>query len=195
MVAVVGLGLAAGALQAQQAKPSAPQSSTEQPKTVVILQQQVASLARGSACPGAFRARQQGMGGGAVWTTALEDRNAIRNGRPTGLGVHVEFERAASRVKALELRVSYLPLRLRMMPLATTLTNAPAKRGEEQEKTFSLDREAATRINADLLVGPAATITRVRLLSVTFADGSVWHAPTEDACAVVPSRIMLVAER
>jgi hypothetical protein len=195
-VAVVGLaGMMVTGLVAlaQQAKSAEPEISTDQQKAMVILRGM--ETAAVSACPGALLARQQAVGGGTVWTTALGDRSAMRNGRPTGLGVHVEFEHKASRVKAIELRVSYLPLGLRRMPLAATLTNAASRQEDEQEKTFSLDRVAATRIDGDLLVGPAATITRVRLVSVTFADGKMWREPAEDACAVVPSRMMLVATR
>ena len=56
-----------------------------------------------------------------------------------------------------------------------------AKSAKESKKTFVLQQEAALRVDADLLVGPAATITRVHLVSATFADGSVWRAPS-DGC-------------
>jgi hypothetical protein len=81
------------------------------------------------------------------------------------------------------------------MQVAPTVTNAVRAQPQERAKTFNLDREAAMRIGGDLLVGPAATITRVHLVSATFADGSVWHAPSDDACTVVPSRRMLVASK
>ncbi len=190
-VAMIGLMVAAGAA-AQQAK--APVVTEQQQKTTVILLGTMTALS-GSDCPGVLQARRQAMGGGTVWTTALGDEAARSTARPKGLGVHVEFQDAASAVKALELRVSYLPPGLREIPVTSELTNVAAKRGGEQEKTFNVDRAAAKRISADLLVGPAATITTVRLVSITFADGSEWREPTENACVVVPSGMMLVAAK
>ena len=176
MVAVAGLVMAAGA-QAQQGGVNQTQLSQY--------------VVTGSACPGQLQARQHATGGATVWTTALEDQKDPAQAKASGLGVHVEFEGAKTAIKALELRVSYEPLGLKRVPVAPG-TNGFATSTTEREKNFNLDREAAKRVDADLLVGPAATITRVNLMSATFADGSVWHAPSPNACSVVPSRIVLV---
>jgi hypothetical protein len=126
------------------------------------------------------------------WTTALEDqKDNIAQVIPHGLGIHVEFAGIKTPVKTLELRVSYEPLGLKRVPL-TLGANSFASATSEREKNFNLDRQPAMRVDADLLVGPAATITRVHLISATFADGSVWRAPTADACSVVPSRFVRV---
>jgi hypothetical protein len=150
-------------------------------------------VVQGQACPGQLTARQQATGGATVWTTALEDQKNqdTADAKPKGLGVHVAFQGAKTRIKTLELRVSYEPLGLKSKPVAPG-TNGFVSSTVEREKNFNLDREAAARVDADLLVGPAATITRVNLMSATFADGSVWHASSKDACSVVPSRIVLV---
>lgn len=189
-VAVVGLMTASLAAAQQASAPvvigPAVSSGSVHPRIVVV----------GSGCPGELLARQQATNGQMLWATALEDRSdSALASRPRGLGVHVEFEHAASPVKALELRVSYLPIGLRLMPVTPRMINTVAAQPQERAKTFHLVREAATRIGGDLLVGPAATITRVHLISATYADGSVWRAPTEDACSVVPNRTMLVAAR
>lgn len=150
----------------------------------------------GAGCPGQLTARQQATGGATVWTTALEDQDnsAPWIAKQTGLGIHIDFSGAKGAVKELELRVSYLPLGLRRMPAAPmVLTTAVSP--QERAKTFNLDRDAAMRIDADLLVGPAATITRVHLMSATFADGTVWRAPNQEACTIEPSRVMLVADK
>lgn len=181
VIAVAGLMLAAVG-QAQQGSASKAQLSSY----VVV----------GAACPGQLTARQQATGGATMWTTALEDqrdKDALLR-KPGGLGVHVDFEGATTAVKDLELRVSYEPLGLKRVPVAPG-TNGFVSNATEREKNFNLDREAAMRVDADLLVGPAATITRVHLITVTFADGSVWRAPTPDACSVVPSRIVLVKSK
>jgi hypothetical protein len=141
-----------------------------------------------------LQARQQATGGATVWTTAYEDHGDKADwiAKPRGLGIHVEYADAKTAVKGLELRVSYLPLGLKSMPAETQLTNGAERTPQEKAKTFNLEREAAMRVGGDLLVGPAATITRVHLLSATFADGSVWHASSEDQCSIVPSKFMLV---
>jgi hypothetical protein len=179
IVAVAGLVVAAGA-QAQQGSVNQAQLSQY--------------VVTGSACPGQLQARQHATGGATVWTTALEDQKDPAQAKPNGLGVHVEFEGAKAAIKALELRVSYEPLGLKRVPV-TPGTNGFAGSTPEREKNFNLDREAAMRLDADLLVGPAATITRVHLMSATFADGSVWQAPSLNACSVVPSRVVLVKSK
>jgi hypothetical protein len=185
LVAVVGLTVAgmSGAAAQQANTPSAMPATVEQvqPRYAVV----------GVGCPGVLQARQQATGGGTVWTTALEDEHDD-TARPGGLGIHVDFAGVKTAVKSLELRVSYMPLGLRRVPVAPETTNAKDDSPQERAKTFNLDREAAMKIGGDLLVGPAATITRVRLISVTYADGSVWHPSSEDVCSVEPSKYMLV---
>ncbi|HZQ44803.1 MAG TPA: hypothetical protein VFA99_16225 [Acidobacteriaceae bacterium] len=208
IVAVAGLMVAAGAAQAQQVKAAEPQLPTaQQTKAIVARAVQTAVpgavpakglvIVSGPTCPaGLLRADQQATGGATLWTTAQEDegdKEALLR-RPTGLGVHVDFQGTTSPVKALELRVSYEPLGLKRVP-AGPGTNGFVNNSREREKNFNVDREAAMRIRADLLVGPAATITRVHLMSATFADGSVWRAPTPDACSVVPNRFMRVKSK
>ncbi len=191
VVVVAGLVMTAGVAQSQQVKATEPQHPTEQQKKAIVILQGMATGLNG-ACPGALRASQQATGGAMEWTTALEDqKDEVAHGRPQGLGVHVDFQGTRTAVKALELRVSYEPLGLKRLPVAPG-TNGFVNNATEREKNFNLDREAAMRVDADLLVGPAATITRVHLLSATFADGSVWRAPSDDACSVVPKRVVLV---
>lgn len=212
----VGLMVAAAGAQAQQAKApamvvtvgpaqqqdSAQQNSAQQqgparlpdvtlgptvkvePRYVVV----------GVGCPGMLTARQQATGGAEIWTTGMGDQSAA-SATPRGLGIHVEFDGVRTAVKEIELRVSYLPLGLHVMQVGPATTHSVATQPRERAKTFNLDRVAAMRVAGDLLVGPAATITRVHLVSVTFADGHVWHAPSEDTCTVVPNRVMLVAGR
>lgn len=198
IVAVVGMLAGMSAACAQQAAVvtvGPPVTVGAQGQQGGVNQAQLSQyVVTGSACPGALRAQQQATGGGTVWTTALEDQKESADGKPGGLGVHVEFQGAKNAIKGLELRVSYEPLGLKRVPVAPG-TNGFAGSTPEREKNFNLDREAAMRVDADLLVGPAATITRVHLMSATFADGSVWQAPSQNACSVVPSRVVLVKSK
>ncbi len=138
-----------------------------------------------SGCPGAMRADQHAVGGQrTVWTMALEDRDKKKDEWPDpgGMGVHMVFENGRAQMRSLEFSVSYLPLGPRQMPVA------PEADPQEMKKRFALTTDDKTRVERDLMVGPAATITRVHLVSATFADGSVWHAASEGACSVEPNR-------
>jgi hypothetical protein len=197
LVAVVGLMVAAGAWAQQGAVVPDPQGGVKLGQAnastaAAGLEVQRRYAVVGVGCPGDLQARQQATGGATVWTTALEDEHGAR---PSGLGVHVVFVGEKTAVKALELRVSYLPLGLRRMLVSPTVANVVEASPQERAKTFDLDREAAMRIGGNLLVGPAATITRVHLVSLTYADGSMWHASSDDQCSIVPNRVMEVATK
>lgn len=123
-----------------------------------------------------------------MWTVAQEDLGIVRQGRsqPASMGVHVNFD-AKDPVQSLELSVSYLPLKLRLMPAAPG-----ADKKNDPSKTFVLKQEAALKVDGDLMVGPASTIRTVHLISATYANGTVWRAPNEDSCTVEPSGLLLV---
>lgn len=144
----------------------------------------------GTRCPGAFQANQHAIGGArTVWTVAFEDKDKKDKWWPASgsMGVHVVLQTARMPMQTLEFSVSYLPPGLRMTP------DGPEARGvQELKKSYTLVVKDRVQVQGDLLVGPASTITRVHLVSATFADGSEWHAASEDACSVEPSRVMAV---
>jgi hypothetical protein len=141
------------------------------------------------ACPGQLSARQQTQWPGTVWTIAQQDTEQKSQNAPGSMGVHVSFESPKTQVASLELSVSYLPPGQRLMP---TAPKQGTKDMREDSKTFVLKQEAALHVSGDLMVGPAATITRVHLMSATYADGSVWHAANANACSIEPNRVLLV---
>jgi hypothetical protein len=180
VVAVAGLMVAAGA-QAQQASGA---STKQMPRYVLV----------GPGCPGQFTARQQASGGGTMWTTALEDKDK-KEQPPAGgsLGVHVDFQGAKTQARSAELSVSYLPAGLRVMPVAP---GADAKNPDEsKKKTFALTAEDKAHVEGNLMVGPAAMIESVHLMSVTFTDGSVWRAANDSTCTIEPNRVVQVDSR
>jgi len=129
------------------------------------------------------------MGRGTVWTVAQEDKDQGRHATEVkGPGVHVEFD-TTKRVRMLELSVSYRPAGARVMPAEP---GTSAKAAKESKKTFVLQQEPSLSVDGDLLVGRAATITRVHLVSATYGDGTVSRATSEDECSVPPSLFMLV---
>jgi hypothetical protein len=178
IVAVAGLMVAAGA-QAQQGRASKAQAS----RYVIV----------GEGCPGQLKAQQQSIGGATMWVTALEDKDKKDlTHAPSSMGVHVEFESAKTPARSAELSVSYMAAGMRVMPVTP---GASAKGPQELKKTFALAAEDKDRVEGDLMVGPASMIKDVHLISVTFADGSVWRAPNENACTIEPNRVLPVDKK
>ena len=145
-------------------------------------------------CPVGMSARQKGAGQ-TLWTIALEDqRDAVRaaNAKRGGMGVAVELKAEKEHgIREAVFEVSYLLPEARAM-----LIDRPGlpKGAELKKKTFSLSAgDAGTlKLTGDLLVGRAAMIDRVHLVSLSYADGMQWQARNAGSCAIEPSRVVLV---
>lgn len=139
-------------------------------------------------CPGAFWAHQYDVGDArTLWTIALEDKDKRDSWSPApgSMGVHVIFKFTTMATRSLEFSVSYLPPGTRVMH-----SNRDEKSEPELQKSYTLVTEGAARVEGNLLVGPASAITRVRLISATFVDGSVWNAANDNVCSVEPNRVL-----
>jgi hypothetical protein len=125
-----------------------------------------------------------------IWTTALEDQSnaAPTAGKAAPSGIHVEVSSTKKSIDQIELRVHYVPVGLRAMPLQST-SNLP-----DATKTFNLAAAdgGALQLNGNLLVGPAATIQRVTVLSIRYADGSAWQPTAKQSCAAAVDHLMLI---
>ncbi len=145
-------------------------------------------------CPVGFRAQQRASGE-TIWTIALEDAGKPASSNPASpgnIGVHVELNtHGKSSIQKAEFAVFYVAPGARMLPIAESV--APAT----QRKTFKLfAREGESqKLGGDLLVGAAAGITRVYLLSLTYADGTLWIQNNFKPCGVEPDRFILVDAR
>jgi hypothetical protein len=153
-------------------------------------------LTYGGQCPVGMLARQEGAGAmQRLWTIALEDqRDAADAALRGGLGVAVELKAAGDHgIRTAAFEVSYLPQGMRVLPIDQAGT---AKSDAVAKKTFSLSAgdEGVLKMVGDLLVGRAAMIERVQLVSLTYADGEEWKAMGA-SCSVVPSRVVLVGAR
>ena len=153
-----------------------------------------ASATYDSGCPVGMAARQKGAGQ-TLWTIALEDqRDAVRaaNAKRGGMGVAVELKAEKEHgIREAVFEVSYLLPEARAM-----LIDRPGlpKGAELKKKTFSLSADDAgtLKLVGDLLVGRAAMIDRVHLVSLSYADGGQWHARNAGSCTIEPSRVVLV---
>jgi hypothetical protein len=56
-----------------------------------------------------------------------------------------------------------------------------------------LDVKGNSSASRELSLGHFSTIRTIDVNSVTYADGSTWHAPSPGACSVAPSLIMRIS--
>jgi len=149
-----------------------------------------------TSCPVGITAQHQGSPA-AIWTASLEDSHRS----PTELaklhtGIHVNLAARNKALKSVELAVFYLPSGPRVLPVTGSPSAASSGAPKEASKNFSLITGSSShQLDGDLLLGPVASITRVTLMHVTYADGSEWNPPAAGACSVQPSPFMLVTSR
>jgi hypothetical protein len=139
-------------------------------------------------CPLNMTVQQQGWGK-VEWTVSQEDARAAEGviRRPSGAGVNVALKAPSGRaLRHVELVVYYLEPHGRVLAVPERGGAMP-----EMKKSFDLsaDRGSAGEISRSLLVGAAAGITRVQLMSVKYADGESWSG---SGCSVKPSLYMPV---
>jgi hypothetical protein len=133
--------------------------------------------------------------GQTLWVTSFEDEHQpqkLNPSKPGNTGVHVELDsHGKATIRQVEIAVYYVAPGARALPVAAE--GSPS----DLHKTFNLSAEngAALKLAGDLLVGPAAGITRIHLLSIDYADGTSWHPNGETTCSVEPSRFLLVNHR
>lgn len=157
---------------------------------------QIFTGTNGGTCPIRMTAQRQDAGQ-TLWTIALEDEGGPKAEtamRPGDAGVHVEL--TGSREKAIQqvkLAVYFLPRGSRAVPVTESETGTTS----DLKKTFDLAAPDgfASKLTGDLLVRHAATITHVRLLSITYANGSTWHPSSSASCNIEPNRFILVGSR
>jgi hypothetical protein len=64
-------------------------------------------------------------------------------------------------------------------------------------KTFELHRtpDDASLTEADVRMNLTGSLSRADLISITYADGSTWHATANFQCRAVPSNLLLVGAK
>jgi len=152
-------------------------------------------------CPVGLTAQQQ-TNPAAIWTTALEDAGHTQKSGESGVRVQL----SATKDKAIlqvELRVHYTPSGLRFVPVGPATASAPdspapndtAALGTDSVKTYQLAASdgGSLKLAGDLLVGTVATIKRVSVASIHFADGSTWQANAHQSCSVAINHFIPVS--
>jgi hypothetical protein len=143
----------------------------------------------GWSCPVGMTAEQQATGA-TQWVVSLEDSGNPPRDRPGAVGVHVALKGSKDKgFRAARVAVSYLVSPRGGMLVATT----PAS--ETRTFDLSVGAEARADLESSLLLGSGVSVTRVELLSLTYADGTVWPLRTEYNCGVRVSHVLRVATR
>ncbi|MEI9981561.1 MAG: hypothetical protein WDN23_21730 [Edaphobacter sp.] len=134
-------------------------------------------------CPvGFFASRQAGL----QVTTASETKQASN-----AQGLHLTLNHLAKPdIQKIEVTVYATSLKPRSLPLDT--------RPEDTiSKTFELTRQtgADSLQEADVWMHEVGSIRSVDLISITYADGTTWHATPKLTCEAIPSNFVLVTSR
>jgi hypothetical protein len=185
----------AGLAQTTSAAPPAPTAIQGPPPSVVAgelaarQKEIVSAYLLATSCPVGIKAQQEGSAQ-REWTISLEDAGqAARESESRSSGVHVELNAPKDKtLSQVELAVYF------KAPVSGVLPVAGASSAPDQKKTFDLSAgdDPARTLSGSLLVGPAAGVTRVHLLSITYSDGTEWRATSGTNCNAYVSHFVLV---
>ena len=173
---VILLGAAVGS--AQNSTPS--KSDQTAPSTVFRYTGQSAHFS-GANCPVGLRAQRRGPGNVVI----VDGPNRY----VSSPGVHLLFDNwQPNSIVAVTVTVHGYDAKVRTLPVGSGDSS-------ELRKTVELNVNVSTgkTAGADLTLQPLATVSRVDLESVEYADGTRWSASEGKTCHVVPDLFMLVA--
>jgi hypothetical protein len=134
-------------------------------------------------CPIGFAASRQ-----ADFQTMLaSDRS--QPGPAQGLHLMLSHLNAPA-IQSIEVTVYGISPKLRALP-------ADGPSSDTISRTFELQRQigSTSLTEGDVWMHNVGSLSRVDLISVTFTDGSTWHATDSLKCRAVPSNFVLVTRR
>jgi len=138
-------------------------------------------------CPVGIAAQQQATGA-TQWVVSLED-SANPSRLPAGkMGVHVVLKALGSlKFSTAKVEVAYL-----VPPAGMMLVDGNAA---TQTRTFDLSAgdDPTQEMERSLLIGSGVSISRVKLLSLTYADGTESQLAGNSNCSVRISHLLPVA--
>jgi len=134
-------------------------------------------------CPVGFSASRQ-----ADFQTMLASE---RSQPGPAQGLHLTLSHlTAPAIQSVEVTVYGISPKLRALPV-----DPPSS--DTISKTFELQRRAGSNslTDADVWMHNVGSLSRVDLISITYTDGTTWHATDTLKCRIVPSNFVLVGRR
>jgi hypothetical protein len=134
-------------------------------------------------CPVGFYASRQA---GLQVTTASEAKT-LGNGQ----GLHLTLNHLAKPdILKIEVTVYATSLKPRSLPLDT-------RSDDTISKTFEVTRQTGTDTlqEADIWMHEVGSIRSADLISITYSDGTSWHATPNLICRAIPSNFVLITSR
>jgi hypothetical protein len=134
-------------------------------------------------CPVGFSASRQ-----ADFQTMLA-RDRSEPGPAQGLHLMLSHLNSPA-IQSIEVTVYGISPKLRALPV-----DVPSS--DTISKTFELQRQTGSNslTEGDVWMHNVGSLNRVDLISITYTDGSTWHATNSLKCRVVPSNFVLVTRR
>ena len=132
-----------------------------------------------SGCPVGFFASRQATG------QIMSAGDAKQAGPAQGLHLTLNHLTEPA-IESIEITVYGVSSKARVLPAGPT--------PEDVSKTFELRRSAGSNSlsDADVWMHNVGSLSRVDLISITYADGTSWHATENFKCRAVPSNFLLV---
>jgi hypothetical protein len=106
-------------------------------------------------------------------------------------GLRITFNhREGPQIESAEITVYGVTSKLRALPAATSSS-------DEISKTFQLQRTKGSEglQEASIWMHKVGSLTRVELISITYADGTTWNESKSSRCQAVPSALMLISNK
>jgi hypothetical protein len=110
-------------------------------------------------------------------------------------GLHLKLSRLSTpAIKSVEVTVYGVSPRAVVLPAGSQSGSQP---NDTISKTFELQRQAGSNSlsDADVWMHNIGSLSRADLISITYADGSTWHASEGLKCRAVPSNFVLVGSK
>ena len=134
-------------------------------------------------CPVGFSASRQAD----LQTMLANDRSQAGPAQ----GLHLTLARLNTpTIQSVEVTVYATSPKLRALPV-------DALSSDTISKTFELQRKAGSNslTDADVWMHNVGSVSSVDLISITYTDGSTWHATESLRCRAVPSNFLLVGSK
>jgi hypothetical protein len=147
-----------------------------------LLEMHIAPAVTG--CPVGFFASRRATG--QIMSTA----DSRQEGSSQGLHLMLNHSSSTPNIQSIEVTVYGTSQKARVLPVSQLSTDIISK-------TFALHRRTGgdSLHDADVWMHQVGSLSWVDLISITYADGTTWHATEDLKCRAVPSNFLLVANR